>query len=188
MIGPEFVRSSAEIAGGRKSPRRTWVTELVETVLPALAIAVAVNLFLVQPRTVHGQSMEPNLHESQRLLVDLVTYHLRAPRRGEIVILDVPRVDPDPLVKRVVGLPGETIEIREGIVYVNNRRLAEPYLHQITPGTLVPQVVPEGHVFVLGDNRASSYDSRYFGMVPFEAILGRACARFWPPQDISLVK
>jgi signal peptidase I len=168
-----------------KPQTRSWWRELLETMLPAVAIVLAINLFLAQPRTVHGQSMEPNLHENQRLIVDLVTYHFRTPQRGEIIILNVPDRHSDPLIKRVIGLPGDTIEIRGGAVYVNSKKLAEPYLNQITAGTMPSQVIPEGHVFVLGDNRGSSNDSRYFGVVPFTNILGRAWLRYWPPQDIG---
>jgi signal peptidase I len=166
----------------------SWWREFLGTLLPALAIVLAVNLFLAQPRTVHGQSMEPNLHEAERVIVDLVSFRFRPPRHGEIIVLDVPEADSDPLIKRVIGLPGETVEIRQGAVYLNGRKLDEPYLQQITPGDMGPQIVPEGHVFVLGDNRGNSNDSRYFGVVSFEAILGRAWVSYWPPREVGLVK
>lgn len=167
------------------SSGRSWWVELLETFLPAIAIVLTINLFLAQPRTVHGQSMEPNLHDNQRVIVDLVSYRLRMPRRGEIIVLNVPGRVSDPLIKRVIGLPGETIEIKGGAVYVNGQKLNEPYLNQLTTGTMPPQVIPEAHVFVLGDNRGSSNDSRYFGVVPLENILGRAWLRYWPPSDIT---
>jgi signal peptidase I len=180
------IPASDQPLGKPEPPRTPWWREIVETILPAVLIVLAINLFLAQPRTVHGQSMEPNLHENQRVIVDLVTYHFRPPQRQEIIVLNLPDRHTDPLIKRVIGLPGDTIEIKQGAVYVNGNKLNEPYLSQGTSGTLAPQLVPEGHVFVLGDNRGASNDSRYFGMVPYENILGRAWLRYWPPDKIAL--
>ena len=165
---------------------RTWWDELVRTVVPALAIVLTINLFLAQPRTVHGQSMEPNLQENQRVIVELLSYRFRPPQRGEIIVLNLPENHAEPLIKRVVGLPGEIIEIRDGAVYINDSPLDEPYLDQLTYGHVPRQIVPEEHVFVLGDNRGCSNDSRYFGMVAFDSILGRAWLRYWPPTEIGL--
>lgn len=166
--------------------RRSWLRELVDTFLPAIAIVLVVNLLLAQPRTVHGQSMEPCLHENQRVIIDLVSLRWREPRRGEIVVLRLPNRRSDPLIKRVIGLPGDTVAIQGGKVLVNGKVLDEPYLDQTTPGRMATKVVPEGHVFVLGDNRSASNDSRYFGMVPYESILGRAWLRYWPPSEMEL--
>ncbi|NLG51111.1 MAG: signal peptidase I [Chloroflexi bacterium] len=166
--------------------RINWAEELARTLLPAIAIVLAVNVFLAQPRTVHGQSMEPNLHENQRVIVDLISLRFRQPRRGEIIILDLPERNSVPLIKRVVGLPGDTVEIKDGAVYLNSEKLDEPYLNQDTWGNMSARVVPENNVFVLGDNRARSNDSRYFGMVPFENILGRAWLCYWPLSNAGL--
>lgn len=131
--------------------------------------------------------MEPSLHENQRVIVDMLSYRFREPRRGEIIILEVPnRPSGPPLIKRVIGLPGDRVEIHDGHVYVNGRQLDEPYLDQVTSGHMPSQCVPEEHVFVLGDNRGSSNDSRYFGMVPYENILGRAWLCYWPPKDAGI--
>ncbi len=165
---------------------KNWAEEVIKTFLPAIAIVLAVNVFLAQPRTVHGQSMEPNLHENQRVIVDLISLRFREPRREEIIILDLPERNAVPLIKRVVGLPGDTVEIKDGAVYLNGEELIEPYLNQDTRGDMPARIVPEGNVFVLGDNRARSNDSRYFGMVPFENIQGRAWLCYWPPSDAGL--
>jgi signal peptidase I len=191
MSEPDFLEPSSDLEPQPEAarPSTPWWRELIETFLPAVAIVLAINLFLAQPRVVHGQSMEPNLHENQRVIVDLVTYHFRAPQRGEIIVLDLPdRKAEPPLIKRVVGLPGEIVEIKGGAVLVNGQKLDEPYLNQLTLGNMPAQVVPEAHVFVLGDNRGSSNDSRYFGVVPFGDILGRAWLRYWPPSDVSLFR
>ncbi len=167
-------------------PRRPVLRELLDTFLPAIVIVLVVNLLLAQPRTVHGQSMEPCLHENERVIIDLVSLRWREPRRGEIIVLRLPNRRSDPLIKRVIGMPGDTVTIRAGKVLVNEQVLDEPYLDQITPGRMPAQVVPEAHVFVLGDNRGASNDSRYFGMVPYENVLGRAWLRYWPPSEVEL--
>jgi signal peptidase I len=172
-------------AGG-KSGLAAWCDELARTFLPAIAIVLTINLFLAQPRTVHGDSMEPNLHEKQRVIVDLVSYRFRDPQRGEIIVLKLPNSHSDPLIKRVVGLPGDTIEITNGQVYINDELLTEPYVTQDTPGYVQRQIVPEEHLFVLGDNRGASNDSRYFGMVAYEDVLGRAWVRYWPLDEIGV--
>ncbi len=163
----------------------SWLRELLEAVLPALVIVLVVNVFLAQATRVEGQSMDPALHDRQRIVIEKLTYRFRPPRRGEIVVLR--RRQPDPLIKRVVGLPGEMVAIENGRVYIDGQPLDEPYLNEMTRGVLSPQIVPEGHVFVLGDNRDSSNDSRAFGMVSVEDIVGRAWMRYWPPKEIGLV-
>jgi signal peptidase I len=163
----------------------SWLRELLEAVLPALVIVLVVNVFLAQATRVEGQSMDPTLHDRQRIVIEKLTYRFRPPRRGEIVVLRRPQ--PDPLIKRVVGLPGEMVAIENGRVYIDGQPLDEPYLNEMTRGVLSPQIVPEGHVFVLGDNRDSSNDSRAFGMVSVEDIVGRAWVRYWPPNEIGLV-
>ena len=163
-----------------------WVRELIEAILPALVIVLVVNIFLAQATRVEGQSMEPNLHNNQRLIIEKISYRLHPPRRGDIIVLRRPLQGTDPLIKRVIGLPGETVAIHDGHVYINGQQLDEPYLSVTTWGIMQPQIVPEGHVFVLGDNRGSSNDSRAFGMVSFDDIVGRAWLRYWPLQDIGI--
>jgi len=166
----------------------SWLRELVETILPALIIVVVINLFLGQTRRVDGLSMEPNLEDNQRIIMEKVTYRFHPPQRGDIVVLRRPDgTYAHPLIKRVVGLPGETIEVRDGAVFIDGQILEEPYLDQSTLGYVAPLRIPERQVYVLGDNRASSNDSRSFGPVPYEDILGKAWLRYWPPQDIGLV-
>jgi len=164
---------------------KSWLRELLEAVLPALVIVLVVNVFLAQATRVEGQSMDPSLHDNQRIIIEKLTYRFRPPARGEIVVLRRPQRDP--LIKRVIGLPGEKVAIRNGRVYVDGESLDEPYLSELTGGLMAPEIVPEGHVFVLGDNRDSSNDSRAFGMVPFEDIMGRAWVRYWPPIEIALM-
>jgi signal peptidase I len=167
---------------------RDWLWELGETVLPAIVIAVLINLFLAQATRVYGSSMEPSLHTDQRLVVEKLTYRLHDPRRGDVVVLRVPERGPELLIKRVIALPGETIEIRDGNVYIDGTALPEPYLSQQTYGQFGPLQVPAGEVFVLGDNRGASNDSRIFGPVPESRIVGRAWVSYWPPHDLGFVE
>ncbi len=165
----------------------SWVRELLETILPAVLLALVINLFLAQATRVFGQSMEPNLHTDQRIVVEKLSYRFHLPRRGDVVVLRLPRDPSELLIKRVIALPGETVEIRDGAVWVDGQPLDEPYLTQPTAGQMAPLVVPEGHVFVLGDNRAYSNDSRAFGPVPLDNIVGHAWLSYWPPNAIGFV-
>ena len=165
-----------------------WFVELGETVLPAIVIAVLINLFLAQATRVYGSSMEPNLHTDQRLVVEKVSYRLRKPHRGDVVVLRMPERGPELLIKRIVALPNETIEIRNGRVSIDGTVLDEPYLSQRTSGTHGPLTVPEGHVFVMGDNRGASNDSRVFGPVSLERVVGRAWISYWPIEYLGVVQ
>ena len=160
------------------------LVEIVDTILPALVIAVLINLFVAQGTWVHGQSMEPNLHTDQRLIVEKVSYPLRGPRRGDIVVVLVEGYEVPP-IKRVIGLPGETVEIREGHVWVDGRTLDESYLADIRQHDYGPYTVPVGHVFVMGDNRNVSGDSRLFGSVPLSNVWGRAWLSYWPLDEFG---
>jgi signal peptidase I len=165
----------------------SWLREIAESILPALAIVLVVNVFLAQATRVEGQSMEPNLHNNERLIIEKISYRLREPQRGDIVVIKRPN-STEPLIKRVIGLPGDRVEVREGKVYINDQAYEEPYLDQETWGNFALETVPEEHVFLLGDNRRASNDSRAFGVVPFDDIIGRAWLRYWPPEDIGPIR
>lgn len=162
--------------------------DILETIAPAIVIALLINLLLAQATRVYGHSMEPNLETNQRLVVEKVTYRFREPQRGDVVVIRLPHHSRELLIKRTVALPGERIAIHGGKVYINGQPLDEPYIRQPTRGYMEETLVPEGHVFVLGDNRAASNDSRAFGPVPYEAIVGRAWLSYWPPDRIGLVR
>lgn len=170
---------------------RPWpsslLREVLETVLPALLIAIATVVFVVQPTRVEGTSMEPTLHTGQRLVIEKVSYHLHPPAYGDIVVLKLEGREHTPLIKRVIATSGDVVAIRNGHVYLNGQMVQESYLDQITVGELSSMVVPDGYLFVLGDNRGASNDSRHFGMVPVDNVVGRAIASYWPPSDASLL-
>jgi signal peptidase I len=171
---------------GRKMVRA--LREILETVLPALLIALLINVFVGQATRVEGQSMEPNLHTDQRLVVEKVSYRFHGPQRFDVVVLQAPKQGDELLIKRVVGLPGETVDFRDGEVYINGELLDEPFLSSDTrPGQDSSITIPPLYVLVMGDNRNHSNDSRSFGPVPIENIVGRAWLSYWPPDEVGLV-
>jgi signal peptidase I len=186
MEGPETLLQKEGLSKRRKALR--WLREVLETILPAVLIAFLINFFLAQATQVHGQSMEPTLHSDQRLVVEKVSYRFHGPRRGDVIVLKSPRQSSELLIKRVIGLPGEAVEIRQGRVYINGEEWDEPYLERSTGGNWGPIIVPPLHVFVLGDNRSFSNDSRAFGMVPIENIVGRAWVSYWPLDEVGAVR
>lgn len=167
------------------------IRELAETIIPAVVIAIFINLFLVQATQVLGQSMEPNLHTQQRVLVEKVTYRfLHAPQRGDIVVIDLDKENKsdDMLIKRVIGLPGDTIEIRSGEVTIDGERLEEPWTTNLGGGSYGPTIIPPLHVFVMGDNRGASNDSRSFGPVHVDNLVGRAWFSYWPLENVGFIE
>ena len=181
-VSPDDQTSSSPMAqvGGA-------IKETLETIIPAIIIALLINLFLAQATRVYGQSMEPNLHTDERLIIEKVSYKVHPPDRHDIIVLKVRDDAKELLIKRVIGLPGETVEVRDGNVYVDGQMLDEPYLAQPTLGRYGPTVVPPFHVFVMGDNRNASNDSRSFGAIPYDNIIGKAWVSYWPLNDVGMV-
>jgi signal peptidase I len=159
--------------------------DFVETML-LIAIAFLVVNALIGRFRIEQVSMLPNLHEGEYVIVDKVSYLFRQPARGEIVVLK--RASEADLIKRVIGLSGETIQISNGQVQINGQPIAEPYLKdpRINSDT-PPQTIPDGRVFVMGDNRNNSSDSRGFGPIALEDIVGRAWIIYWPPPDWQML-
>lgn len=176
----------AEIADGLP-PGPAWrilLGESLQVIVPAMFLALLVHLFLAQATVVYGQSMEPNLHEHQRLIIDKLSYQLRAPQRHDIVVLDLPHMD-ELLVKRIIGLPGEMVEIRHGEVYVNGEPIPEPFPHDLGFQSSPPITLGPLTYYVMGDNRENSNDSRAFGPIHREMILGRVWLRYWPLNQLK---
>lgn len=157
---------------------------LLDMLLGAAAM-VLVHLFVVQVSIVKGSSMEPCLHDGDRLVVDRVSYSLAEVQRGDVVVLRYPRNPAVDFVKRVVGLPGDRIEMRDGTLFVNGEA-HDSYGCIRDHQELAPVLVPDRSYFVLGDNRPVSCDSREFGLVDSELLRGRVRARFWPLSTASL--
>ncbi len=191
-INEETTVTTDEMAQSSSKPQAFgWLLrafrEIGETVIPAVVIALFINLFLAQATQVLGQSMEPTLHSSQRVVIEKITYRFHGPRRGDIVVIDSSNQS-EMLIKRVVGLPGETIEVKNGRVYVDGALLEEDWTVRQGGGSYGPRTIPPLHVFVLGDNRGASNDSRNFGPVPIEDIIGHAWISYWPPEDVGFVE
>jgi signal peptidase I len=161
--------------------------ELVVSLLPTIAIALFVNVFVAEAALVEqGPSMHPNLYVGHRVLTEKITYRFHTPRRGDIVVLERP-MEQINLIKRIVGLPGEMVEVRGGHTYINDQQIAEPWVVDFGGRGYGPAVIPPEHVFILGDNRANSRDSREIGPVPISAIKGRVCLVFWPLNRLRFV-
>lgn len=162
----------------------------VEALAVTTVLAFIVVNFVGQSFLVQGASMLPSLHDGERLLVDKITYRFRPPARGEIVVFRYPADPQRKFIKRVIGIPGDVVEVREWIVYLNGRPLHEDYIYGPTYSDFGPVTVPEDTLFVLGDNRNQSEDSRYadVGFVPRSHLVGRAVFSFWPPAHIGPVR
>jgi signal peptidase I len=157
------------------------------TILIAVAVFALLRL-TVQSYTVVMSSMEPNFHDGECIMVNKVCYRSAGPQRGEVIIFDPPFESEYPFIKRVIGLPGETVEIKDGKVFIDGIPLEEEYI-MAPPNNLMPATeVPENEYFVLGDNRNSSNDSHNGWTVPQDNIIGRAWFTYWPPSKLGVVK
>lgn len=212
---PTTVGDERVAAAHPRKKRPSATREIVETLLLAVVIFFLVRAVVLNFR-VEGLSMTPNLSDGEMLLVnrnayahfdlyalvdwlpqvahaaERTVYPFDPPERGDIVVFDPPTPSNKPYIKRVIGLPGETVTIRDGAVFIDGQELNETYLRgeeTECPGRdeCEEVVVPEGHVFVLGDNRDNSQDSRGFGPVPVENIIGKAWVTYWPSNDIGIV-
>jgi signal peptidase I len=189
--------------GRKKSVVREWI----ESIIIALILAMVIRTFLVQAFKIPTGSMRPTLKEGDLIMVNKFVYGAKVPftdfrfpglaqlKRGDVIVFIYPEDPKKDFIKRLIGLPGETVEIREGTVYINDRPILDPVLNQryyYNRGQWGEEngriTVPRDCVFVLGDNSASSKDSRYWGYVPQKNILGRAILIYWPPNRIRMIK
>jgi len=179
---PPATPAEQESAGASRRAKSA-LREFLETIALAVIVVLLVRVVVMNYRVV-GHSMEPNIHEGQFLLIDKLFYAQKAARRGDIIILRPPDVPDQIYVKRVIGVPGDTVEVRTGSVLVNGEQLQEPWtLMPFPTAAWGPATVAEGELFVMGDNRPGSRDSRYFGMLPRDNVIGRAFLCYWPPTE-----
>jgi len=185
-----------------KMNRRQWFQnkweDWIKPLLIAALLAVGIRTFLLGPYKIPSGSMRPVLMEGDRIFVDKISYRFREPERGEIIVFKYPLDRKKDFVKRLVGLGGEKLEIRDGQLYVNGQRLERPIsiaqrLYYNRPDWRFGRrgrvtSIPGGHFFVLGDNSAQSSDSRNWGFVPRENVIGRAVLIWWPPKRFRLIK
>jgi signal peptidase I len=196
----------------RRNPVTQFLGELPGLIIMAFVLALLIKTFLVQAFFIPSGSMEPTLVPGDRVLVLKVPYYFGDPDRGDIIVFEDPdpsgvpergivsgffhwmfeglgvqRPDSEDFIKRVIGTPGDTVWARDGQVYVNGEAVEEPYLTQPTDD-FRKTTVPEGRLFVMGDNRGNSLDSRFsLGFVPIEKVIGKAEVVIWPPGDLSLI-
>lgn len=181
-----------QTAPGAASKVKNEAWEWIKALVIAFGLAFLIRYFLFGSYIVDGPSMKPNFHTGERLIVNKILYDIREPKRGEVIVFHAP-TDKD-FIKRVIALPGETIKVQGDTVYINGQPLPEPYLQEVVEQAKKtgkpyndlnwPETkVPEGTVFVLGDNRSDSTDSRMIGPVSFDKIVGRAEIVFWPVAD-----
>ena len=167
------------------------VVEWVVIAGGALLVAFVIKTFLLQAFYIPSLSMAPTLQINDRVLVNKLSYDLHEVNRGDLVVFESPPnegSETKDLIKRVIALPGETVESRDGKILINGQILDEPYLDRgVTTGALDSVTVPPDHLWVMGDNRSNSRDSRFFGPIPESLVIGRAFVRVWPITEISLL-
>lgn len=171
---------------GNSGIRRALV-ELAQTLVMALVLFGLINLLTARIR-VDGHSMEPNFQHNDYVIVSRLSYLTGEIQRGDVVVFPYPNNPDEDYIKRVIGLPGDVIAIHDGALYVNGERVEESYLAEPMRRSYPETVVPEGEVFVMGDNRNDSSDSRRWGGLPIEDILGKAVFVYWPLIDMHVIQ
>jgi signal peptidase I len=168
-----------------------WL-EGVKTIGLSVVLALGIRTFVAEARYIPSGSMEPTLQVNDRLIIEKISYHFNPPERGDIIVFwptdKLKEQQPDlrdAFIKRVIGLPGDQVEIRDNQVFINGEMLSEDYIAAPPEYEWGPDVVPEDSYLVLGDNRNNSFDSHYWGFVPRDNIIGKAVVRFWPPNRIG---
>lgn len=164
---------------------RQVLLELLETILMAVALFLAINAVSARVR-VDGFSMRPTLQNGEYVLVNRLAYRWHAPQRGDIIVFQYPFNTEDEYIKRIIGLPGDEIMIHDGQVWVNETRLQENYI-AAAPNYNGEWHVPDGHLFVLGDNRNDSSDSHVWGTLDMQYVIGKALVIYWPYQDFQIL-
>lgn len=172
-----------------------FVLDILEVVVFAIAIFLFIYLLVLQPHKIKGSSMEPNFPDGEFLLTDKLSYRFGEPKRGDVVVFEAPGANGDEFIKRIIGLPGETIFINDNKVYINGTQLNEDYLANnilIPSGMFLKEGIeyniPDGRYIVMGDNRPASSDSRAWGPITLDEITGKAWVVYWPVNDMRFVE
>lgn len=168
------------------------VVEIVKTVAMAAVLSFGIRTFVAEARYIPSSSMEPTLQINDRLIIEKMTYRFHEPKRGDVIVFNATETlqeqnFKEAFIKRIIGLPGDTVKVSNGQVMVNGQVLEEVYIKENPDYEYGPVTVPSGEYLVLGDNRNNSYDSHYWGFVPEDKIIGRAFVRFWPLQRLGSI-
>jgi signal peptidase I len=166
--------------------------EIAKTLGTAAILAFGIRTFVAEARYIPSSSMVPTLEINDRLIIEKVSYHFSSPQRGDVVVFSPTKKlqeqnFKDAFIKRIIGLPGEIVQVRQGKVYINNQPIEEKYIEEAPQYDYGPIKVAEGQYLVLGDNRNNSYDSHYWGFVPKENFIGKAVLRFWPLDRLGSI-
>ncbi len=159
--------------------------EIFKTIIISIIVTLFITTFIAQITQIKGRSMEPSLVNGERIINVKFVYKIEEPKRGEVVIFKPPFPTKETYIKRIIGLPGEKVEIREGYVYINDKLLKEPYITNRSHDNWGPKIIPPDMYFVLGDNRVNSSDSRVWGFLPKKNIIGKAILIFWPLNKLK---
>ncbi|MBU1105624.1 MAG: signal peptidase I [Candidatus Riflebacteria bacterium] len=162
---------------------RDWAKDFAR----ALVFFLVLQTYVVQGFVIEGACMEPELHSREKIIVNKMIYKFEEPEVGEVVVFSYPLEPEKDFIKRVVGVPGDMIEIKEGYLYRNGRLMKEPFVKEYVFGTYGPQRVPDGKICVMGDNRNNSHDSRSWGLLERTMVKGRAELKFWPPESAGRI-
>lgn len=176
-------QNTKEQRGGVKE----FIIELLQVVIVALAIIIPVRYFFIKPFYVKGASMEPTFHDHEYLVIDEISYRFHDPVRGDIIVFRYPRDPKQYFIKRIIGLPGETVQVTGNKIFINGQPIDEGYLSKDTEtkGEMVMTLQPD-EFFVMGDNRSFSLDSRSFGPLPRKYVVGKTWIRGWPFDKITV--
>ncbi|MFB5266546.1 signal peptidase I [Paenibacillus enshidis] len=194
----------ADQGGGAKNKEKNEVLEWVKAIVIALVLVFLIRWLLFKPFIVEGPSMQPNFHTGERVIVNEILYKIREPERGEVIVFHVPEENRD-FIKRVIAVPGDTITVDGDVVKVNGEQVPETYIQDAVQeahakgeeynmladfpnGVNQETKVPEGRIFVMGDNRSNSTDSRKLGFIDLNEVIGRADVIFWPVSDMKWIK
>jgi signal peptidase I len=169
----------------QKEDWKRFALDILETIVLAVILYFGINAVSARVR-VDGFSMNPTLQNGEYILVNRLAYKTGQPERGDIIVFSYPADEGQDLIKRVIGLPGETVTIGDGVVTINGQELQEPYIAQ-DPVYFGEWPVPEGYLFVLGDNRNDSRDSHQWGLLPLENVIGKSVLIYWPPAEWKII-
>lgn len=188
------VNYDAQLSEEKKNKKniKKQIWENIQIIVIALVLAFAIRTFIAEPRYIPSDSMLPTLEQGDRLIVEKVSYRFHPPQKGDIIVFEPPTQlqlqgyeKNQAFIKRIVATSGEVVEVKNGVVLVNNQPVKENYILETPQYNLLPVEVPPQHLFVMGDNRNNSNDSHIWGFLPQENIIGHAIFRFWPFTRIS---